>query len=411
MMIDSYLPAWPLHPDGVFWVGAALVLATLTGESVFRFLRWPRLVGYAAAGMILAAGGAGLNVYELQNSARAIVDTALAVLLFEIGHRVNLRWLRANPALLGMSLFESALGFGAVWILLVFLGFTALQAAIVSGVLMETSPAVVLRISSEFRSNGQVTERLLLLSALNTFYALLICSLLLGMMDADGPQGATASALHLLYLLGGSVLAAALLAWAVNWVERHFDFRDEGGALMLVGLIVLTLSLTRMLNWSALLTPLLAGALLRWRSPRPRLWPQHFGTAGGVLMVLLFLILGLSLNARILLAGGAAAALVIVVRLAAKLAAVLALGRVSGASWRQSVALGLSLNPASGVSFVLALSFLSSSAGAALHPMLAVAFSAIALLELLAPLLTRWALGYCADIAPDSASRSNGEAA
>jgi len=170
-MINSYLPAWPLHPDGVFWVGAALVLATLTGESVFRFLKWPRLVGYAAAGMILAAGGAGLNVYELQNSARAIVDTALAVLLFEIGHRVNLRWLRANPALLGMSLLESALGFGAVWITLVFLGFTALQSAIVAGLLMATSPAVVLRINSEFRANGQVTERLLLLSALNTFYA------------------------------------------------------------------------------------------------------------------------------------------------------------------------------------------------------------------------------------------------
>jgi Kef-type K+ transport system membrane component KefB len=407
-MIISYLPAWPLHPDGVFWVGAALVLATLTGESVFRFLRLPRLVGYAAAGMLLAAGGAGLNVYDLQNSARAIVDTALAVLLFEIGHRVNLRWLRANPALLGMSLLESALSFGAVWALLAFLGFTALQSAIVAGLLMATSPAVVLRIKSEFRANGQVSERLLLLSALNTFYALLICSLLLGMMDADGPQGARDSALHLLYLLGGSVLAAALLAWAVNWVERHFDFRDEGGALMLVGLIVLTLSLTRMLNWSALLTPLLAGALLRWRSPRPRLWPRHFGTAGGVLMVLLFLILGLSLNARILLAGGLAAALVIVVRLVAKLAGALAFGRVSGASWRQSVALGLSLNPASGVSFVLALSFLGSSAGAALHPMLAVAFSAIALLELLAPLLTRWALGYSGDIAPGAASRTTG---
>jgi hypothetical protein len=64
------------------------------------------------------------------------------VLLFEIGHRVNLRWLRANPALLGMSLLESALGFGAVWITLVFLGFTALQSAIVAGLLMATSPAV-----------------------------------------------------------------------------------------------------------------------------------------------------------------------------------------------------------------------------------------------------------------------------
>lgn len=393
------LHAWPPHPDGVFWVGAALVLATLTGESVFRFLHWPRLVGYAAAGMILAAGGAGLNVYDLQNGARAIVDTALAVLLFEIGHRVNLRWLRANPALLAMSLLESLLGFVAVCATLVLQGFVLVHAALVAAVLVATSPAVVLRIGSEFNARGQVTERLLLLSALNTFYALLACSVLLGMMDAGGPQGAAASALHLLYLLGGSVLAAALLAAAVNWVERHFDFRNEGGALMLVGLIVLTVSLTRMLGWSALLTPLLAGALLRWRSPRPRLWPQHFGTAGGVLLVLMFLILGLSLDTRILLAGGLAAALVVVVRLLAKLAGVLAFGRASGASWRQSVALGLALSPAAGVNFALALGFLGTPAGAALHPVFAVVFSAIAFLELLAPLLARWALGYSGDIA------------
>ena len=60
---------------------------------------------------------------------------------------------------------------------------------------------------------------------------------------------------------------------------------------------------------------------------------------------------------------------------------------------------------------VLALSFLGSSAGAALHPMLAVAFSAIALLELLAPLLTRWALGYSGDIAPGPVSRTTGGSA
>lgn len=95
----------------------------------------------------------------------------------------------------------------------------------------------------------------------------------------------------------------------------------------------------------------------------------------------------------------------------AKLAGALAFGRVSGASWRQSVALGLSLNPAAGVSFVLALSFLGSPAGAALQPMLAVAFSAIALLELLAPLLTRWALGYSGDIAPGPVSRTTGGSA
>ncbi len=397
-MFDALLPAWPPRVDGVFWVGAALVLATLFGESVFRLLRWPRLVGYTLAGLVIAAGGGGLNVYDLQPSARAIVDAALGVLLFEIGHRVNLRWLRANPALLASSVAESALSFAAMFFTLHLLGLAPLPAAAVAALLLSTSPAVALRVGSEVRAAGQVTERMLLLAVLNTLYAVVLCAVFFGMMDADGPQGPGASALRLLWLLCGSVLAAVLLALAVRWTEQRFDFGDEGGALLLVGLILLALSLARMAHWSTLLTPLLAGIVLRGRSPRPRLWPRQFGTAGGVLVVLLFLILGLSLNTGILLAGGLVALAVSVARIAAKLLGVLAFGRPSGLSWRQSVALGLTLSPAAGVSYVLALGFLDVAPVHHLHPVLAVAFSSIALLEIAGPLLSRWALGYSRDI-------------
>lgn len=397
-MLEAVLPAWPPHVDGVFWVGAALVLATLFGESVFRLLRWPRLVGYTLAGIVIAAGGGGLNVYDLHPSARAIVDTALGVLLFEIGHRVNLRWLRANPALLASSVAESGLSFAAMFLTLRLLGLAPLPAAAVAALLLSTSPAVALRIGAEARAAGQVTERMLLLAVLNTLYAVVLCAVFLGMMDADGPHGAGASLLRLLWLLCGSVLAAVLLALVVRWTERRFDFGDEGGALLLVGLILLALALARMAHWSTLLTPLLAGIVLRGRSPRPRLWPRQFGTAGGVLVVLLFLILGLSLNTGILLAGGLVALAVSAVRIVAKLVGVLAFGRASGLSWRQSVALGLTLSPAAGVSYVLALGFLDVASVHHLHPLLAVAFSSIALLEIAGPLLARWALGYSRDI-------------
>lgn len=398
-MFDALLPAWPPRVDGVFWVGTALVLATLFGESVFRLLRWPRLVGYTLAGLVIAAGGGGLNVYDLQPSARAIVDAALGVLLFEIGHRVNLRWLRANPALLASSVAESVLSFAAMFFTLHLLGLAPLPSAAVAALLLSTSPAVALRVGSEVGAAGQVTERMLLLAVLNTLYAVVLCAVFFGMMDADGPQGPAASALRLLWLLCGSVLAAVLLALAVRWTEQRFDFGDEGGSLLLVGLILLALSLARMAHWSTLLTPLLAGIVLRGRSPRPRLWPRQFGTAGGVLVVLLFLILGLSLNTEIVLAGGLVALAVSVVRIAAKLLGVLAFGRPSGLSWRQSVALGLTLSPAAGVSYVLALGFLDVAPVHQLHPVLAVAFSSIALLEIAGPLLARWALRYSRDIA------------
>nr|MBW4048512.1 sodium:proton exchanger [Pseudomonadota bacterium] len=192
--------------------------------------------------------------------------------------------------------------------------------------------------------------------------------------------------------------AAGVLAWAVHWVERHFDFADEGAALLLVGLILLVLSITRMMQWSTLLTPVLAGLLLRARSQRPRVWPRHFGTAGGVLVVLLFLILGLSLNWAALASGMAVGLLLAAVRALAKLAVPLLLGRPSGLSWRQSTALGLALNPAAGVSFVLLLN-LAQAVPHFPHALIASAFAAIVVLELGGTLLARWALGRSGDIA------------
>ncbi|SCC92827.1 putative Sodium/hydrogen exchanger [Thiomonas sp. X19] len=392
------LPLLALHADGVLWVGLALVLATLMGESVFRFLRWPRLIGYTAAGLVIAAGGGGLQALSLQPSARAIVDAALAVLLFEIGHRVNLRWLRANPWLVFISLGEWVLSLVAMWVVLGLLGLGGLHGLATAAALACTAPAVALRLSGEFNARGQVTERLLLISALGTILSILAVGVLTGWLGAQASVQWWNALLQQGYAIGGAVLAAAMLAWAVNWVERHFDFADEGAALLLVGLILLVLSITRMLHWSTLLTPLLAGLLLRARSQRPRVWPRHFGTAGGVLVVLLFLILGLSLNWAALASGMAMGLALAGVRALAKLAVPLALGKPSGLSWRQSTALGLALNPAAGVSFVLLLD-LAQAVPQFPHSLIAAAFAAIAVLELAGTLLARWALGRSGDIA------------
>jgi len=51
---------------------------------------------------------------------------------------------------------------------------------------------------------------------------------------------------------------------------------------------------------------LLAGLLLRNTTQRPWVWPRHFGTAGGVLVLLLFVYLGALWSPGLLAAGGVA---------------------------------------------------------------------------------------------------------
>ncbi|MEO6280881.1 MAG: cation:proton antiporter, partial [Roseateles sp.] len=107
------LDRWPPQPDLLFWLALTMVAGALLGGAVFRVLGLPRIVGYSAAGMAVAALGRGLGDGQLHGTDRLIVDLAMALLLFELGSRVSLRWLRVNPALLLTSAAESLLTFGA----------------------------------------------------------------------------------------------------------------------------------------------------------------------------------------------------------------------------------------------------------------------------------------------------------
>ena len=388
-----FLPAWPPVPDAVLWVSLTIVVAGLLGEFVFRTLRLPRVVGYAAVGTIVSAFGSGLDGGTLRPSFRLIVDLALALLLFELGSRINLRWLRANPWLLVTSLAEAVLSFAAVSLTLLFLGVEARIAAAVAAILIATSPAVVMRVASEFNASGQVTERMIVLTGLNTFYAVLASKFIVGWLHAELGGSWFRSIAHPLYLLAGSAIVAALLAFSVSMIARRLDLRNENSALLLLGMILLALAITKMANLSTLLVPLLAGLMLRNSTERPWIWPRHFGTAGGALVLLLFVITGSVWSLDALMASAALGVAVIVARVAAKMLVTVSLGRPSGLSMKQAAALGFALMPLSGAALVLTADL------QAVYPEFAaqltgIVFSAVAVLELLGPIAVQAALRY-----------------
>jgi Kef-type K+ transport system membrane component KefB len=354
-MMDVWnLPAWPPHPDLIFWVALTLVAAALLGELVWRVAGLPRVLGYGAMGVVLSAFGAklGANVGELGGIYRQLVDLALAVLLFELGSRVSLTWLRANLMLLLTSMLESGLTLLALYFLLLFFGFEA-DAALAGAVVMGVSAGALLgRVSQETRSNGQVTERMLVLAALNTLYGVLLLELLISSTHVGRGDWLRGLA-RPIYVFAVSGVAAALLARAVGAVLRRFELREENPALLVLGLLLLGLAVSRMFALSTLLVPLLAGVLLRNGSPRPCVWPRHFGTAGGVLVLLLFVVVGASWSTRSLLAVGALAAALLLLRLLVKGVVLIVMARLAHSSFRQGAALALTLAPVSATMLVL----------------------------------------------------------
>lgn len=353
-MVESLIwPAWPLQGNELMRLAFALLLAAVCGEGVARLAGLPRVTGYSLAGLLMGPALLGwFGPADLDN-VRIAIDLALALLLFELGVRLDVRWFRANPWVLVSSLAEATLAFVLSFAVMRALGHPNGLAATVAAIAVGTSPSVVMRVAAESRAEGQVTQRLFVLCALNVAYSIVLSKLIVGGMHGVFRGDWLSAVLHPVYLLAGSLLVGAVLALAFRLLRRAFDLTDEQGVVVLFGLLLLTLSLLSMLKLPSMLAPLIAGAIIKYGDPRPHLWPRHFGTAGGVLVIALFMLTGMTLTPASVAAGGVAAVALLAARLVGKLGGVMLIGAPSGLSVRQSTALGMALLPMSGVAFLL----------------------------------------------------------
>ncbi|BAL93634.1 cation:proton antiporter [Rubrivivax gelatinosus] len=403
--IAGYLQieSWPLVPQMPFWGALALVAGALLGEGVRRAFGVPRIVGYSAVGLVIGLGGWGGGV--LHGPARLVVDLALALLLFELGSRVRLRWLQANPALLATSALEAFASLAAIYLALRAFGQPVNVALACATLGTCASGAVIARVAGELKSAGQVTERMIVLTALNTLLAVLAHKLVIGWLHLDVGGDWVRAVSQPLWAFGGSVLLAALLSRLVAWVARRLDLRDENAALLLLGMIVLALTVAQLLNLSTLLVPLLAGVLLRNSTERPWVWPRHFGTAGGVLVLMLFVVVGSVVTLDALLVGGGLAVVLLLARGIAKTASVFAFARWSGIGLRQAAGLSLALTPLSGTVLVLLTDLQLTHPGFA-PAVVPIVLSAIAFMELLGPLAVQAGLRLAGEHRPEPSWRA-----
>jgi Kef-type K+ transport system membrane component KefB len=391
-------------PGELLLLAAMLVSGALAGEAIARTTRLPRLVGYTLAGWFAATTGLGAKI-PLQGVASLVIDIALGLLLFEIGTRVRLRWLRRNPGLLATSIAESVLGAGVVYAALWAIGEPPMVAAACAVLAVPASAAVAGRVAIELGADGQVTQRMTTLTALNTLFAVLALVVLkAGVIAGHVPQWQDAL-LALAASSANAVLLAALLAGAVALAARRLDLRNESAVLLVLGLVLLAVAAARWLGASTLLVPLLAGLVLRNFSERPWVWPRHFGTAGGVLVLLLFVVVGSSWSPQVLEAGGLAALVLLAARGLGKGAAVVLLSPLARSSVRQGLALAVTLTPLSATVLVMLteLMRLQAPLGAQVAP---IVLTAVALLELLGPVAVQLALRFAGELAVNDEGRN-----
>jgi Kef-type K+ transport system membrane component KefB len=387
----SFLPDWPLVPDPVFYAGLALLAAGVCGEIGWRAIRLPRVTSYAVIGLIAATFGTHAIDESIGFSTRLLMDVSLGLLLFELGSRVDFRWLKKNPWLIASSLAESGLTFVLVLAALLFVHVPTMEATVLAAIAIATSPAMVIQLKTELRAEGQVTQRMLTLAALNSMYAVVLVKIASGWLHQEYYGNMFAAVVQPLYLLLGSLALAYSLARGCNLLYRRISLRDEHSFVAVFGLVLLATALAHLFKLSTILTLLSAGIIFKNLDQRPQLWPEHFGSAGWLLTVILFVLTLISFEWRDIVHGGLAALMLIAARFVAKLVGVLAFSKPSGIDFKQGAALGISLAPMS------ALAYLLMDDTYMLYPdfdpaLRSIVMCSIVALQLGAPLMVYWGL-------------------
>ena len=373
-----------------------LAVAAASGHLVQRYTGLPKVIGYSVIGAFAGLAGFTGAVWPLQGTGLFLLELGVAVVLFEAGGRISLRWFRHNPMVLVQSLSESTLTFAAVYWALTLMGMRDAVAQPLALLAMAASPAVLSRVLIDTRASGPVSERAMVLSTMSTLYALTLCSASAGLMGSGdkalGNISLTDTFYPVLVVLGLSVVVGAALALLLRTALRVMSPTSENTAILLLALIAAGAALAAHFGGSAALAALLGGMMLKQLNPRPWSWPRQMGTASSMLTMLMFVLV--SVVAAQADWGGPIAGLVltlIVARILAKITGV-ALGNAgSGTSWTQALWVGCAMTPMSSVALLLVSQFINASP--VLGKQIAgIALPAILLMEVLGAVLTTLAI-------------------
>jgi Kef-type K+ transport system membrane component KefB len=388
----GFLPHWPPLANQMFWIGALLVAGISVGEAARRLLRLPRITGYAAAGLALGPGGLGFIDTAVLGELGVFADVAIGLVLFELGQRLDLVWLRRTPSLALMGVAESLAAAALVFFTLYYyFGLAPLAASVAAAIAVSTSPAVLMRVAADLRAEGQVTERALIVTAINGVLAFLALMVLIPWLHLEYRGGWLAMIVHPLYLLAGSAVLAVVGAWLTLRLAHLVGKSPERQFIAVIAMVVLTVGAAIALKLSVLLALLGMGALVRNADRDHHFVVVDSGNAGQLFYVCLFVITGASLDLSLLAAAWAAGLAFVLVRFAGKALGVLALAPAVGLGWRKSVLLATALAPMSGLGVVLV------HQTAALYPEIhasvaPVVLAAVVILELAGPIATQFAL-------------------
>ncbi len=398
-------------PDATVGGGAAgtalacgyLLLSAFLMGSVFKSLRLPRLTGYLATGIVagpqvlnLVSGPMVLNLQIFNGVATALIALTAGVELDLGAMRPLLRsilWV-TSVGICGTIVLISS----AVFVLhgrLPFLhGLSGIQVAAVSLVLGVTmvaqSPAVVVALQSEMSADGPLTRTVLGVVVISDLLVIVLFAIVSSV--AKSFLGTKTDAFHTAGALTWEVFGSAAIGVCVGIIiATYLRFVRGRSALFVLAAAFLVAEVGQRIDLDPLLIALAAGVFIRNATAYGKRLQDEIEASSLPIYVVFFAVTGATVHIRELRVVGIPAVLLVLTRAGG----FIGLGRVATTLAEAPDVvrkyIGLGLMPQAGLALALALLFVKTfpkiGAEAA-----ALVFGGVAINELIAPVLYRFAL-------------------
>lgn len=371
----------PLLPDNldILAVVGLVILVTFSVGQVARYLRMPQVVGFIIAGVLLGPALLGLIPAELSDSLTFVTELALGLIGFEMGEHLRFGELRHMGRCILIVVMFQALGafllvFSGVYLLT---GSTPL-ALVLGAIGMATAPAATVDVLAEYGAEGPLTTTLMAVIGIDDAITLLAFSVAAAIAEPLLVSPDTTSLLEILsgsgsvslaemielpvVEIGGSLLVGGLmgafLTMVMNRIDvRHDPARRQHDAMAIsIAMVFITTGLSRTMNLSLILTPMIMGIVVVNRNPRhARFIRFTIEQAGPVVYVLFFALVGASVRLDALPAMGLVGLAYMILRIMGKYGGAWLGGYVAGADPSVRDNLGLALLSQAGVAIGLAL--------------------------------------------------------
>jgi Kef-type K+ transport system membrane component KefB len=280
---------WLLSPLAI--IGAGLLLSQVAGVAI-QARGLPKLYGAVIAGLILGVSGFGLVDAPLLSQFQELFNAASALVLFEVGRKMDLAWLWRSGRQGGALVLACVLRGAGCFVLLAAFGLGAGEAAFIAAILIAVNPVVFASMASDSNASGVATYAGANSVGISNLVALVALSGALAWMRSADPGAQFGFGAELAHQGGKLALGAAIAALCSGLYALATRISKAQAGLrpgILLAALLMDLGLCSVSAASALLSLLLMGLLLRNAETRENVFQAQIKTGQDIGYALLFM--------------------------------------------------------------------------------------------------------------------------